>query len=378
MTKNPKNKKPVVVNNISSEKNSAHPTVTVICPTYNRRRFLPYLCHIFNYQTYPANRRELLILDDSETSNQDVINEHNKDNNITYIHHPEKLKLGKKRNMLNDMAKGEYIVCMDDDDYYPPEKISNAISVMKSRKAVISGSSEMYIYFTQLDRTYVFNKIGDHHATNGTFSYHRSFLKDHRYDDEAEKAEEKVFLKDYTAPMVQIEPLKAIVCIAHTNNTFDKNNIRQNLKPLQMKLKNFCKDKVLLNFYRSLAAEHATPEEEIVVKSPVPTPMMIPQVTTHDGKQLPVYFGQNNVPMVILPSGAHISITELEAIQKGTHPSFKDKENPEQYKQQIIQQLMQPQPPIQSLNPELLKQLPPEALQQLLMQQQQNQKNPSK
>jgi glycosyltransferase involved in cell wall biosynthesis len=292
---------------------SAKPFVSVICPTYNRRRFLPYLCHIFNYQEWPANRMELIILDDSPESNQDIIDKHNKNKNIRYIHHPEKLKLGKKRNMLNSLVKGEYIVCMDDDDYYPPDRVKTAIGFMQGRKAIICGSSEMYIYFTQLDKTYVFNKIAEKHATNGTFAYHKSFLKDHKYDDEAEKAEEKVFLKDYSAPLIQLPPLSSIVCIAHTNNTFDKNNIRQNLKPTAMKLKNFCKDKILLNFYRELAKEHATPEDQIVVKPPNPG---VPQVFLPNGQQLPVEVGSNGIPMVYLPNGQKVPISEIEEMNK--------------------------------------------------------------
>jgi len=37
--------------------------------------------------------------------------------------------------MLNDMCLGEYIVCMDDDDFYPPDKISFAINKMKGSKS---------------------------------------------------------------------------------------------------------------------------------------------------------------------------------------------------------------------------------------------------
>ena len=106
------------------------PMVTCICPTYNRRRFLPYLLHIFDYQSWPKDKRELIILDDSPESNQDIIDANKKDNKIKYIHSKERINLGKKRNMLNKMAKGEYIVCFDDDDYYPPDRIKNSINIL--------------------------------------------------------------------------------------------------------------------------------------------------------------------------------------------------------------------------------------------------------
>lgn len=233
----------------------AQPFVSCICPTYNRRQFLPYLLHMFDYQTYPREKRELIILDDSLESNQDIIDQYKKNNNIRYIHSPEKLPLGKKRNMLNTLVKGEYIMCMDDDDYYPPEKITYTITRMRSHKAVISGSSEMYLYFIKQDKMYRFEKLGPTHATNGTFTYHKSFLKEHSYQDDAMMAEEKYFLNNYKDPILQIDSLKSIICIAHDRNTFDKNRIINNLTPVSIKMKNVVKDKKIMNFYKSLVEQ---------------------------------------------------------------------------------------------------------------------------
>lgn len=52
------------------------PFVSVLTLTYERRQFLPVLMDIFLRQTYPPlHRRELVILDDSENSNQDIVDE---------------------------------------------------------------------------------------------------------------------------------------------------------------------------------------------------------------------------------------------------------------------------------------------------------------
>jgi len=60
--------------------NSNYPFVSCICPTYNRAKFLPYLLHIFDIQDWPKKQRELIILDDSPSSNEDIINVNKKDN----------------------------------------------------------------------------------------------------------------------------------------------------------------------------------------------------------------------------------------------------------------------------------------------------------
>ena len=126
--------------------------VSCICATYNRRRFLPYLIHVYKSQTYPANKRELVILDDSPTSNEDIIQEFKKANpqeNINYFYEAEKMPLGKKRNKLNTLSKGDIMINFDDDDYYPPDKVKKTVALMNQSKADVAGSSEIYIYFTQ-------------------------------------------------------------------------------------------------------------------------------------------------------------------------------------------------------------------------------------
>ena len=231
------------------------PFVSCLTPTYNRRKFLPYLLDIFRRQTYPVDRRELVILDDSDQSNQDLIDEFKKkypNVQINYQYSTERLKLGKKRNMLNGLAKGDYIMYLDDDDYYCADKIRYTMTRMLSSKASFSGSSEMYIYFTDTKLIYRFNRLGQNHSTAGTFCFHRDYLKNHKFEDDALKAEEKIFLDEYKTQQIQINPFKAILCIAHMSNTFDKRNLLGRLDKTSLKLKNFVEEKDLIQFYESL------------------------------------------------------------------------------------------------------------------------------
>lgn len=235
----------------------SRPFVSCVCPTHDRRKFLPQLFHMFAYQTYPADRLELVILDDSPTSNQDLVDALPRDLRerikYTYLQQGEtRMPLGKKRNMLNGMAKGDIIVALDDDDYYPPEKVAYTVTRMLATKAQMSGSSELYVYYSDQKKIYRFGPYNASHATNGTFAYTRSYLASHSYQDEATSAEERHFLSDYTVPVLQLNPYKTILCIAHGKNTFDKNKVRPNGKPTALKLAAFVKDKHLLAFYKML------------------------------------------------------------------------------------------------------------------------------
>ena len=60
--------------------------VSVVTPTYNRRKFIPTLLKCFEDQTYPETHRELIILDDGTDKVADLC----VGKNISYYELPEK------------------------------------------------------------------------------------------------------------------------------------------------------------------------------------------------------------------------------------------------------------------------------------------------
>tara|TARA_B100000085_G_scaffold136455_1_gene124291 strand:+ start:2295 stop:3443 length:1149 start_codon:yes stop_codon:yes gene_type:complete len=211
--------------------NKELPFVSVCTPTYNRRPFIPNMLKCFKHQDYPMNRMEWIILDDGTDPIEDLILEANLPQ-IKYIKLKDKVPLGKKRNMLHENSKGDFIVYMDDDDYYPPCRVSHAIDMLlKHPKALCAGSSEIYIYFKHINQMIQFGPYGPNHATAGTFAFRRELLKEHKYEDHAALAEEKAFLKNYTVPFVQLEPKKVILVFSHIHNTFDKKKLLDSPHP---------------------------------------------------------------------------------------------------------------------------------------------------
>ena len=142
---------------------------------------------------------------------------------IRYYELPEKTCIGTKRNLINDKATGDILVYMDDDDYYPAERVSHAVKMLqKNPKCQIAGSSLLNLYIN--NRLLEFGPYAPFHATAGTFAFRKSLLKETAFPDK-EFAEEKIFLKDYTIPLVQLDTFKTILVIAHNKNTYDKNRI---------------------------------------------------------------------------------------------------------------------------------------------------------
>jgi hypothetical protein len=76
-----------------------------------------------------------------------------------------------------------------------------------------------------------FGPYGPNHSTAATFAFKRKLLKETQYDDSACLAEEKKFLKDYTIPFVQLDPLKTILVFSHSHNSFDKKTLLDNPNP---------------------------------------------------------------------------------------------------------------------------------------------------
>jgi len=264
------------------------PFVSVCTPTFNRRPFIPSMIKCFNHQTYPKDKIEWIIIDDGTDKIEDLVCDIS---NVKYYKYDEKMPLGKKRNIMHDKSQGDILVYMDDDDYYPPERIMHAVNMLQSHpKALCAGASEIYIYFKHISKMYQFGPYGPNHATAGTFAFKRELLKDHRYNDTAALAEEKAFLKDYTVPFVQLEPKKTILVFSHDHNTFDKKTLLNNPHPQytkvsDKKVEDFVKEQELLDFFMN--------DIEVVLKEYEPgMPSMKPDVLkqidelTHEREEL--------------------------------------------------------------------------------------------
>ena len=207
------------------------PFVSVCTPTFNRRPFIPIMFECFKNQTYPMDRIEWIIVDDGTDKIRDLV-ESSGIKNIQYFALDKKMSLGEKRNYMHKKTKGSIIVYMDDDDYYPPERIEHAVDRLQNNKeALCAGSSEMYIYFKHIQKMYQCGPYGPNHATAGTFAFKSRLLDDTKYEDHAALAEEKAFLKGYTVPFVQLDPMKTILVFSHNHNTFDKKKLLDNPHP---------------------------------------------------------------------------------------------------------------------------------------------------
>ena len=233
------------------------PFVSLVTPTYNRSRFIPSLIRSMEQQTYPKDRMEWIIFDDGQEPVGDLFESAKATfPNIRYIYSEEKLSLGEKRNRLNQEAKGEILVAIDDDDFYFPERVMTAVTALKSRPSVdLAGSSEVFMFFSDTKEIYKIGPYFNKHATNGTMAWRKRYALSRSYDETVAFAEEKSFLEGYKNDLVQLDPMKVMLVMSHSDNTFDKSTLRTKentmIKKTTLQLKDFIKDPILREFYAS-------------------------------------------------------------------------------------------------------------------------------
>lgn len=237
--------------NNSNNNSNKLPFVSICTPTFNRRPFIPMTIKCIENQNYPKDKIEWIIVDDGTDPIEDLVT------NIPYakyIRFDKKISLGKKRNIANNNANGDIIVYMDDDDYYPPDRIIHVVDTLrKNPKVLCAGSSEMYIFFKEINEMHKFGPYGVNHATAATFAFKKELLKITSYDENAELAEEKHFLKNYTIPLIQLDPMKTILVVSHEHNSFDKKNLLYKNDPKvnlsNKKVSDFIKEKDIEQFF---------------------------------------------------------------------------------------------------------------------------------
>lgn len=200
--------------------------VSVVCPTFRRHRYIPFLMRQFAKQTFDAERRELVIFDDTPAPYpfDDILALH-----VNYKHDDSRrYMIWEKRNILNKMCKGDVIVCMDDDDFYFPDRITHALEVLhKNPRLMLAGCSSLYIYDMVHRNTYMFRSKHKNHILNGSFAYRKEILKTNKYMNNSTKCnfnEERSFTKQFRTRAGQLDIAKTTVCVSHDSNTVPKDS----------------------------------------------------------------------------------------------------------------------------------------------------------
>ena len=198
-----------------------------------RNNTLQILFDIIKNQTY-KNIYEWIIVEGSQSKGDAIINEKLIKNNIIerddynfiikYIPYTKKVNLGNLRNKGNDMAKGDIIIWMDDDDFYFNTYVEHCYETLNNSNLLIAGSTNIYVHDLVLEKNIQLNfkNIVSNYMSNNVMAYKKEYLILHRYNNEDKSNEEQAFTHNFTEKYEELNPDKSIIHLLHSYNTFNK------------------------------------------------------------------------------------------------------------------------------------------------------------
>ena len=188
--------------------------VSILIPTFNRRRFSELITHNILVQTYPFIK-EVIVADDGY--NDERLNL-KLPYSVLYYKVP-RMTIGDKRNFLISKASGDYLAHFDTDDMYSRDYLSSSIfNLIKNGKG-LSGSSDMLMLDTATKTTYKQRCINMDMLNEATMCYTKSYADTHKFSNTM-SSEGISFCEIKEITETPIEDI--MICLAHDSNTVSK------------------------------------------------------------------------------------------------------------------------------------------------------------
>jgi hypothetical protein len=125
------------------------PPITIITPTYNRKRLIEIAFHNLLATDYPQNKMEWIVIEDNEKTphmaSEKIIQFQVQAPAIQlkYIPIEGRMSIGEKRNLAIQQATHDIILFMDDDDHYPVTSFRRRVAWLT--KGAVCGKSDKRI-----------------------------------------------------------------------------------------------------------------------------------------------------------------------------------------------------------------------------------------
>lgn len=160
-----------------------------------------YMNNIFkNYQRQDYNNKELIIILNNNIMDIKLWRkEAEKHENVKVFQVDEKKDLSDCINFGVSQSSADLIAKFDDDDYYGPNYLNEAIEAITSTKASVVGKSKYYAYFEDIKKTGLRKSGAENKYTNyihgPTLVMKRSIIKKYKFKNMSHGADQH-FLKD--------------------------------------------------------------------------------------------------------------------------------------------------------------------------------------
>ena len=240
--------------------------VSVITPTFHRENL--FFIAINNWKRWTYKNKEWIIIDDGLLTNnpKSILNQLNADELlaeqlangvITYIRLDKKTSIGEKRNIGCRKARGIYIMCADDDDYYPSNIIESRLADIHTNACACTYASTIACYDIHANVSFINSpNIYDpphERVSEATLFFKHTFWDARQFPEDVSRGEGSRFIQGRYTQCREIDWMPTIVSLLHGTN------VSQKTQPL--KEANGCHFKIDADFFHQLNTYTQTPTE---------------------------------------------------------------------------------------------------------------------
>ena len=186
--------------------------VSIITIANDNFELLKILYDNINNQNYKYIK-EWIIVCDNNYIHPELIN---KNFIIKYVKTNINQSIGTLKNIANNKVSSNYIVLMNDDDYYPPSYIDNCINKLNNK--LLLCSKNIYLH------DFILNKTFKTSCFKYVLAYKKEYLINHTFNDSNDNIDE-FFTNNFTVDMEELLSDNSLVKFIHTNNKFFKNEV---------------------------------------------------------------------------------------------------------------------------------------------------------
>lgn len=209
------------------------PNISIVTPTYNRRKFIDLAFHNLMWSDYPIDKIEWVVVedsDDNDKSSSDKISAFAArcpKLTLNYIPLPKKVSVAEKRNIGCERATRDIIVFMDDDDHYPQTSLRRRVAWLlspwaKSHKKNVVGCTMIAMYDLIRGTSAVnippWNLPLGQRVSEASLTFYKSFWEERGFRSADQIAEGESWLAGREEQMLEIPPQQILVAMSHGGN----------------------------------------------------------------------------------------------------------------------------------------------------------------
>lgn len=210
--------------------NADCPFISVITPTYNRRKFIDLAFHNILLSDYPKDKIEWLIVDDSDDPAESVSDKvaafakRAPVAQVVYVPLPKKHSIGYKRNLGVERATHDVIVFMDDDDHYPETSFRRRVAWLTKHpwkpQAVACSTIACYdlVKGVSAVNTPPWDLGPAKRISEATLTFYKSFWEKKKFPHTSQSEGEE-FLAGRESALLDIPPQQILVAFSHQGNS---------------------------------------------------------------------------------------------------------------------------------------------------------------